>query len=340
MKSKSLILMVVSLGFGLVAAVGISQVMGRGSSDQSAMRTGTVVVPLEELSHNVLLSEENCKLVDYPVHLIPEGAVTNMENIQDMATKGRMLKEMPIVQSSIIHKNKRGQLAIPKGQKVVSIKVSAADVIDGLLKPGDHVDVVGIFKMRRQDKDLTTAKTFLKNITVFAVAGKVLNDGERKAGGAKNNSIVSVLVTPQQAEMLILVQQEAHLTLTLRGEMDSDDPEGVADEDFLANFFKGIDDFEEEQPQEKGGSMADLMRDALSRDSNHGKKTMRIWEGSEPITFTFGGQNDVPTSDRGSRPEAPLPLSPGAQTDPAGSNDYTRPEGIDRSLEEDQYPGE
>lgn len=342
MKSKSLILMVVSLGFGLIAAVGISQVMGRGTADQPALRTGPVVVPIEDLDHNSLLTEENCQIADWPLNLIPEGAARTLEDITDMATKGRMLKDMPILKTAIIHKNQRGKLPIPPGQKVMAIKVSAADVMDGLLQPGDKVDVVGVFRVRKQDRVSTTAKTFLKNVTVFAVAGRTQNDGTREAGNAKNNTIVSVLVTPPQAELLILVQKEASLTLTLRGEEDDDDESGIVEKDFLDSLFN--ENPEETEPQ-KGGSMADLLRGVLNPNQNRMRK-MRVWEGSTPITYTFNETDPYPSSDRPAVTEPPETSESISKEETEGewnndgNGDYERSSENERDLEEDQYPGQ
>jgi hypothetical protein len=96
----------------------------------------------------------------------------------------------------------------------------------------------------------------------------------------------------------------------------------------------------DEEPQKDGsGSVADYLKGALNR--NTGKvKTMRIWEGSEPVTFKFGGKDEIPTHDRQAKPLSPMPMAPANPVNTTDNNDYNRPDGIDRSLEEDQYPGE
>ena len=362
MKSKSLILMIVSLGFGLIAAVGISQVMGRNNSQQPVLQTGPVVVPTKDLELGELLTEENCKILDYPIRLIPEAAVSSLDQVTDMATRQPMRKELPILLNQIIHKNQQGDLVIPPGKKVCSIKVSAADMIDGLLRPGDRIDLVGIFKVRRDRQNVTMAKTFLKNITVFSAGGKMTNSGIREPGGSRGG-IISVLVSPQQAEMLLLVQKAAQLSIVLRGKEAADEPEGVSDDDFLAKFFNGDDYGKEASADEKpaGNDMEGFLSRALAANKQKASENrkMRIWAGNEAVNYTFGKEGDLPTSDAKPKPATPpaaaptgagqypvggAPAAPGAAgasgSNNAGNSDLNRSSDIDRSLEEDQYPGE
>ena len=59
MKSKSIFLMAVSLGFGLVAAIGITQVMGRNKAEPVAeVEKQTVLVAVEDLDINTELTPE------------------------------------------------------------------------------------------------------------------------------------------------------------------------------------------------------------------------------------------------------------------------------------------
>ena len=63
MKSKSLILMFVSLGFGLIAAIGIGQVMGKGGdTGEKAPEMSPVLVAIDLVNMHTDLTEENVKI--------------------------------------------------------------------------------------------------------------------------------------------------------------------------------------------------------------------------------------------------------------------------------------
>ena len=77
MKSKSLILLVLSIGFGIVAAIGISQVMkNQAIAEPVETPRGPVLLASADLGLHEKLTEENVKLENWPTDTIPENAVT------------------------------------------------------------------------------------------------------------------------------------------------------------------------------------------------------------------------------------------------------------------------
>lgn len=85
---------------------------------------------------------------------------------------------------------------------------------DGLLRPGDRVDVV--FTPAEESK---TASTLLSNVLVLTVGGDLGQEGAeimRDAGGR-----VTLSVTPEQAIALAAREREGRLRLTLRNPQDA-----------------------------------------------------------------------------------------------------------------------
>ncbi len=287
MKSKSMILMAVSLGFGLVAAIGISKVMG-GSNVAKAPtpKTGPVLVAANQFDHGTPLTAENLKVEQWPLQIIPENAVTDLEEVKNMAITTRLSKGLAILKTDIVNKNEIRNLAIPPGFKVVAIKVAADDTFNGLLAPGDKVDVIGVVRVRDETnsgKNTTVSETFLKNITVFSVNENMRAGGARELTGAKNNSIVSVLVNERQSEKIVLIQKVAQLKLVLRGDglEESATDEAVADSKFESIF--GV------------GRVIPEGSEQLVADANR-EHTMRIYHGSDRQTFKFKG--DLPVDSK------------------------------------------
>ena len=80
MKSKSFVLMTLSLGFGLIAALGITQVMGKNKQPvQPKEEMGQGVVAVDYLDHKTFLNEENVRVENWPKKIIPEEAVRDLE---------------------------------------------------------------------------------------------------------------------------------------------------------------------------------------------------------------------------------------------------------------------
>ncbi len=344
MKSKSLILMIVSLGFGLIAAVGISQVMGKNNSSEPALKTAPVLVATDHLKTHTILTEENVKVVKWPITIIPEGAATSLEEIQNKAIGGRLSKDMPIMIGDLVNKSDIGGLTIPPGKIAVAIKVAADDTLSGLLRPGDKVNVIGVFRIRQDGRNVVTSSTILKNVEVYAVDGGTKNIGARE-GGAKSSAVVAVLVSPRQAEILTLVQKEAHLKLALRG--NADDDESVVDgEKLVAQVFGSLDKKKDVENGEEGDEDGDRKQGSLGGylkgmvGNMKQPERMRVWSGFSPETFTFGVNGEVPVSDRAPAVPPSNPEDRPDERDAEGYDDNTRSDENDRGLEQDQYPGE
>ena len=289
MKSKSMMLMVLSMGFGLIAAIGISQVMGRSSSAQPAVKMGSVLVAADDVDIHQKLTEENVKIENWPANIIPEDAITSLEEITEtkQIVLSRLSKGMPIVQSQCItekeHINNGKQ--IPEGFKVVAIKVSGDDTISGLLKPGDKVDVIGFFKKKVNGETQTVSKTFLKALRVYSVDGsrRATRDEGSSGGG---NAIVGVLVNEKQSEDIYFAQKTGSIKLVLRGDYVEGD-EDVEDLAELMNWEDNVDG--EESDLSSSGS---LSSGSSSRGAGSGR--MIIWERGSPREITFA-PNQLPS---------------------------------------------
>lgn len=319
-------LMILSMGFGLIAAIGISQVMGRNNGPVvAAPKMGPVLVAAAALDHKALLNEENVRIENWPLEIIPENAATKIEDIHDMAIRTRLSKGLPIMVTDLMNKKEVSTLHIPVGYKVVAIKVSEDDTIAGLLNPGDKVDVIGLFKTSsRTGEKRTFSKTFLKALRVFSVNSQMTaNTGSRTESSTRGNAIVGVLVTEKQSEAIVYVQKTGQLKLVLRGD---DIGEDNNDEDLLAFGFpdQEQDDIDDAKSDDAAQSLS------LAYHSN----SMVIWEGNDAETFTFKA-GSLPESSSRNR------MSSGNDEEGDGSDENSDSfDESDRGLEEDQYRGE
>ncbi len=315
-------MLVISSCFGIAAAVGMSSVMGKSGSSGPEIKMGPVIVAVEALEHNALLNEENVKIDNWPMAIIPENAARSIDEIKDMATQLRLSPGMPILVTDVIPKEQRNSIAVPPGFKVVGIKATSADTNNGLLSPGDKVDVIGMFKVRKKDQQITTSKTFLKRITVFAVNSELRRSNERT--GDNGTAIVSVLLNEAQAEQFIFVEQEAEIRLIMCGEEESDDEAYTGELVDLSDMLN---------PGNSENAPEDIESDSPYRGM---AGSMRIYSGSsfEDHKFRDDGRLDVsPVSTR-----VPSRDSGMSKGEDRGSFDGNAG-GVD-SLEQDQYPGE
>ena len=258
MKSKSLILLVLSIGFGLVAAIGISQVMKNQAIGDVAAPRGPVLLATGPLDMKALLTEENVKIENWPVDIIPADAATTLDDVTDMVTLSRLSKGMPIVKSAIQHKDIVERPQIPENMKVVAVRVSADNMIGNLLAPGNKVDVIGVFKQRDNvsGQSTTTSRTFLKALQVYSIGNQTTARAKEKSGSSSATSIVGLLVTQKQSEALVFVQDSGSIKLVLRG----DDVENDGEVGDLGDIEKELasDDEKGSCPSKRHGLNVDI----------------------------------------------------------------------------------
>src|SRR5207249_1395994 len=98
--------------------------------------------------------------------------------------------------------------AEPRGASVIGVA--------GFVLPGTRVDVVVTLPPRAGANEATT-QVFLQNIPTLAAGESTQPDARGKPQGV---TVITLLVTPEQAEVLILAANEGRIQLALRNTLD------------------------------------------------------------------------------------------------------------------------
>jgi pilus assembly protein CpaB len=114
---------------------------------------------------------------------------------------------------------------VMKKARAITIDAKTTASVGGWVRPNDHVDLLGTFKEPATGDQV--AVTLMQNVIVIAT-GKIsgttnvnlLPESER------SYNTVTLMVIPEEAEMLVLAQELGSLSMSLRNENDLDD--GVA----------------------------------------------------------------------------------------------------------------
>jgi pilus assembly protein CpaB len=239
MRPKSLLLLALALGCGLVASIGISQVMDRPT--HVALETAPIYVAKHNINIGDPIDVAMLSLQEWPKDKIPRGVVTNLEDLEGRRPRSAIIEGEPILEGKLLE---RGQVAdpikaIPKGMRLKTIAVNAEKGV-GLLGPGDRVDVqLFVRKDQRTGVETAKSKIILQNVRVFAIDQTV----QRSPDGGEEKSIaktVSLMVTPEQASKLSLAEEIGEMSLIPRNPDDDTlaSWEEIKVEDLLGNGDK------------------------------------------------------------------------------------------------------
>jgi len=215
MRAKSMLLILIALGCGLVASIAISQVMERGSKAGNAgMEMVQIYVATADIDVNEQLNASNVRVEDWPKSKIPEGAIVDYKNINERFARVRFYQGEPILEAKLANEIEGPAIKIPDGHRVCSLKVQMDTAVSGLVNPGDRVDIFGYFKEGR-GIPRTGTRQILKNVRVFAVNDQTAQEIDQD-GRTIVAKTVSVLVKQDQVAKLMLATELGTLRLALR----------------------------------------------------------------------------------------------------------------------------
>ncbi len=232
---KQKIVLIASVVLGLVAAFVTGSYI---SSQEEALlerqaaydrqnKKVDVVVLARSLPAGATLRNDDLGVMSFPERALREQAIRPEGNIS-LQLVGRRLAvgvtaKQPLQWSDIEGgaPNERGLSGrVRRNMRALSISVSGASSVSHMVRPTDRVDVLGTFtlpsKTVQGGSELVTM-TVLQNVLVLATGQELSN-----MGGNSNYSLVTLEVTPREAEVLTFAEQmRGRLTLSLRNPEDA-----------------------------------------------------------------------------------------------------------------------
>ena len=215
MRPKSMILIVISLGCGLVASIGISQVMEGRNTVTPKVETVEVFVAKVDIKVNENITDKMIVLEPWPKDKMPLDVITKKEDLVGRRPRQQIYKGEPLIQAKMIGEGEEdASQRIRPGYRAVSVKVNEEVAVGNLLKPGDTVDVL-CFLRRSGDIRQTVMKTILENVRVFAVNSTLdrIQDDNGKTIKART---VTLEVEPSQVELVTLADAIGRIRLSCR----------------------------------------------------------------------------------------------------------------------------
>ena len=222
MDRRFLTVLGVSLVFALVVSAIFYQLTARAGAPsakapEAAKEMKDVVVAAKPLGIGGSIKPGDVKVSKVPTDQFPKGAFSKVEEVMDRPVVSNILLDEPIIVGRLGERGSGQGIApiIPVGMRAVTVRVTEVVGVAGFVLPGMRVDVLVTGRPPESNDTVTT--TVLQNIVVLS-AGQTYQPDAR--GQAINASTVTVLVTPEQAELLTLAGSEGRIQLVLRNGSD------------------------------------------------------------------------------------------------------------------------
>jgi pilus assembly protein CpaB len=177
-----------------------------------------VVVAANDIPVGSRVADGDVKLVRFPVAVLP----SNIFHLKtSVVGRGAIL---PIARGEFFLPNKLAgenagsgmQSLIPPGMRAVSVRVNEVIGVAGFVMPGTRVDVLLTGNPSGASDQQTT--TVLENVAVIASGPRL----ERNtAGEPQLTAVITLLVSPDDAQKLTLATAQGKIQLALRNPLDT-----------------------------------------------------------------------------------------------------------------------
>ena len=208
------------MGALLAAIVVFSAIKRRETEVQRAMaNTVQIVVAASDIPLGTKIEPDAVKLVRWSRDSMPQGAFTDPQAVAGSFAKSEFLANEPIVANELFVGAKTSgvmPLLIPAGMRAMSVPVDEVSDIAGFVTPHSRVDVL-VAVAGTGPSEVSFSRIVLQNIEVLAVAQEI----EHAKDEPQVVKVVTLLVTPADAEKLTLASREGLLRLAMRNYSDS-----------------------------------------------------------------------------------------------------------------------
>lgn len=224
MDRRFLTVLGVSLLFALVISSVFYQMSARSSSGPAraeATEMKDLVVASKPLNVGTTIKPGDVTVSKVPLAAFPKSGFSKVEEVLDRPVVSNILAEEAVIEGRLAPRGAGAGLApvIPVGMRAVTVRVNDVVGVAGFVLPGMRVDVTVTGRPASSNETLTT--TVLQNITVLS-AGQTMAPDSR--GAAINAQTVTLLVSPEQAEIIVLAGSEGRIQLILRNGSDNETP--------------------------------------------------------------------------------------------------------------------
>ncbi|HJT87007.1 MAG TPA: Flp pilus assembly protein CpaB [Bryobacteraceae bacterium] len=210
------IVMTLSLVWAFVVSAVFYRVIARRGPSRPPPET-PLVVASQALPFGTIIKRESVKVTRVPAKLFPKGGFSRPEEVLERPVISPIQPEEPVVEARIAARGSGVGVAplIPAGMRAISVRVNDVVGVAGFILPGMRVDVLVTGRPPGRDDTFTT--TVLQNITVLSAGQNIQVDANKQA---INTAVVTLLVTPAQAEAMALANNEGRIQLVLRNSTD------------------------------------------------------------------------------------------------------------------------
>jgi pilus assembly protein CpaB len=178
-----------------------------------------LVVATHDMPLGTLLRTTDLKLINFPERAAPKAVVYDAKDAVSRVLLTSISANEPIITTKLSGTTTVEGMAsvIDPGLRAVSVQITDSSGVAGLVQPNSRVDV--LFTRPGNMTEATTS-TILENVKVLSV-GKQIPTGQTVDARAPKSPVVTLLLSPSDAQKLELAKNQGKVSLSLRNPLDT-----------------------------------------------------------------------------------------------------------------------
>lgn len=240
MNSRFVLALVVSAGMALLVTGIFYQITMRDGDKPAEAPSTEVVTAAKDLEIGARITPADLRVEPWPSSLLPEGSFLEIEQVLDRTPMSNILAGEPVLERRLAAPGSGLGLApkVPDGMRALSIRVNDVIGVGGFVLPEARVDVLITGMPPSSPEGGQMTKTILGNVRVLSAGEQLAPDD---SGHPQKAAVVTLLLTPHQAELVTLAQTHGRIQLVLRNAKDDEvaETKGVRENDLFGATSAG-----------------------------------------------------------------------------------------------------
>ena len=216
-RNRLLLIGILALGVGALVSYMVYTTLRRTVASVKQANTQVVVAALD-LQVGAKLEDKDLREIRLPGSELPQGYYQNKADVLGRGVVVPIAKGEFILPSKLAAENAGAGMPslIPPGMRAVSVRVNEVVAVAGFVVPGTRVDVLLTGNPTGTNEPLTT--TVLENVEVLAAGQKLQRSAQ---GEPQSVPVITLLVSPEDAQKLTMASNEGRIQLALRNPLDT-----------------------------------------------------------------------------------------------------------------------
>jgi pilus assembly protein CpaB len=179
------------------------------------------VVAARPIPVGTIVTTDHLKLVPWPARNPVPGSFTEIDKVVNRGAIVEVAENEPLTEAKLAPLGSGGGLppTITEGMRAISVKTNEVVGVAGFVIPGTRVDVLVTVRQNGAQGE-PVSRAVVSNVQVLTAGSRFDQEKAREEGKPMPATVVTLLVTPEDAERISLAANEGQITLTLRNPLD------------------------------------------------------------------------------------------------------------------------